>query len=107
VNNGASGLALVANGGIALDITQSQTYFASQRSLKLTAGTTIYENPTSTGTLSIGQNNDASGTMKLAHINLNALASYASNAAAILGGLVAGDLYMVTASDPRQVAIVF
>jgi hypothetical protein len=68
VNNGAGGLALVVNGAIALDITPSQTYFASQRSLKLTTGTTIYENPT--GTLSIGQSNDASGTLAVANIAL-------------------------------------
>jgi hypothetical protein len=35
------------------------------------------------------------------------LPSFANNAAAIGGGLTAGDLYEVTASDPRQIAIVF
>lgn len=34
-----------------------------------------------------------------------ALEVYANNAAALAGGLVAGNLYMVTGSDPRQVAV--
>lgn len=33
--------------------------------------------------------------------------SYANNAAAVAAGLVAGDVYVVTASDPLQLAIVF
>jgi hypothetical protein len=33
--------------------------------------------------------------------------AYANNAAALVGGLLAGDIYVVTASDPRQLAIVF
>jgi hypothetical protein len=33
--------------------------------------------------------------------------AYANNAAAITGGLVAGDLYCVTSSNPRQVAVVY
>lgn len=39
--------------------------------------------------------------------NIVTCASYASNAAAIAGGLVAGDLYMVSGTDPRQIARVF
>jgi hypothetical protein len=35
------------------------------------------------------------------------LPSYASNSAAISGGLAAGDCYLVTSSNPRAVAIVF
>jgi hypothetical protein len=40
-------------------------------------------------------------------ISTNILGPYANNAAALLGGLVAGDLYAVTGTDPRQVAVVF
>ena len=40
-------------------------------------------------------------------VNVANLPAYASNALALLGGLVAGDLYTVTASDPRVVAVVF
>ena len=38
---------------------------------------------------------------------LTGLPSYANNAAAITGGLVAGDAYLVSASNPRQLAVVF
>lgn len=35
------------------------------------------------------------------------LPAYANNAAAVTGGLTAGDFYTVTGSDPRQVAVVY
>lgn len=38
---------------------------------------------------------------------LPSLSSFANNAAALNGGLAAGDLYTITASDPLQLAIVF
>lgn len=42
-----------------------------------------------------------------AHVNVRQLYTFANNAAALAGSLVAGDLYTVTGSDPRQIAIVF
>lgn len=49
------------------------------------------------------------GTVNLRgkHINLGFTVTYANNAAAIAGGLAAGDMYAVTGTDPRQLAIVF
>jgi hypothetical protein len=40
-------------------------------------------------------------------ISVVGLKTFANNAAALVGGLVANDLYAVTASDPRTIAIVF
>lgn len=54
-----------------------------------------------------GTAGDTSGTAKMAHANISSLAAFANNAAAAGGGLSAGDLYVVTGSDPRQVAVVF
>ena len=40
-------------------------------------------------------------------VSITSLSAYANNAAALVGGLLSGDLYIVTGSDPRQVAVVF
>jgi hypothetical protein len=45
------------------------------------------------------------GTVHLANLNISSLAVYANNAAALLGSLVAGDLYR-TGGDPDVVCIV-
>ena len=45
------------------------------------------------------------GKLFLAHVNVNSLISYPNNAAAIVGGLVAGDLYR-TGADPDVVCVV-
>jgi len=50
---------------------------------------------------------NGTGVVSASTANVSALPTYANNAAAAAGGLVAGDLYMVTASDPRQVAVVY
>jgi hypothetical protein len=59
------------------------------------------------GSLAIGNGTtgNTSGKLSLAHINLNSLVVYTSNAAAIAGGLVAGDTYR-TGTDPDVVCIV-
>ncbi len=46
------------------------------------------------------------GVVTAAAAKVSGLTAYANNAAALAGGLVAGDFYMVTGSDPRQVAVV-
>lgn len=48
-----------------------------------------------------------SATLRAKTANFSTLPAYADNTAALGGGLVAGDLYVVTASDPRQIAVVF
>ena len=47
------------------------------------------------------------GRVPTAKFAVSGLSSFANNAAALGGGLTAGDFYLVTASDPRQVAVVF
>jgi hypothetical protein len=50
---------------------------------------------------------DQSLTINALHVNVGDIPTYANNAAALAGGLVAGDLYTVTGTDPRQIAITF
>lgn len=40
-------------------------------------------------------------------LSLVGLPSYASNAAALAGGLTAGDFYVMTGTDPREIAVVY
>jgi hypothetical protein len=48
---------------------------------------------------------DTTGILKLGGVNAG-LTSYASNAAAVSAGLVVGDFYAITGTDPLQVAVV-
>jgi hypothetical protein len=49
----------------------------------------------------------SAGKGTFATAKLTGLSAYANNAAALAGGLVAGDAYLVAGSDPRTVAVVF
>jgi hypothetical protein len=49
----------------------------------------------------------STGVVNIDLPSMSNLSSYANNAAALAGGLTAGRLYMVTGSDPRQIAVVF
>jgi hypothetical protein len=46
-------------------------------------------------------------SLKEGHINIPGLPTYANNAAALVGGLVAGDLYTITGSDPLALAVTY
>jgi len=61
----------------------------------------------SAGTLLVEDGSGNARDIKVRTATITTLPAYANNAAASGGGLVAGDLYAVTGSDPRQVAVVF
>ncbi|HEX4275829.1 MAG TPA: glycosyl hydrolase family 28-related protein [Bryobacteraceae bacterium] len=71
----------------------------------------VQASATAQSTSNLASFEDAAGNARTyvksdGHLGLGGLAAFANNAAAISGGLVAGDIYVVTGSDPLQLALV-
>jgi hypothetical protein len=88
----------IASGGVA-------GWTASSTSAVVTLDSGMSRSGPASIAIGNGTLGDASGKLSLAHINLNSLVVYTSNAAAIAGGLAAGDVYR-TGTDPDVVCIV-